>query len=350
MSSFPLEAPARSDAVLADGSEPGASYVREAFDISGFRPGGEKLEWLRFDTGLQGDRSNDEGLDRKIVIPLSADPATPPQGGRFYRSGAAPTGWLLAGLFYAALATAVLLTPWTVTPPEPWPETATVVTLVFEETPPAPAPPVPPTASEPVPAPAQAVPEPPAPAIPPPPPPAPAAEPLPVPKPPPVVTAPKPRPPHPHVQAKPPREPAPPKPETAPSVAQAEPEHTAEAPPAPSPPSAAPPQVAPAPPPTQTAALPVIPPQAVGGATGNRKPDYPAEARRRSLQGRVVLHVDVSPDGKATNVRVLTSSGYSLLDQAAIAAVQQWNFIPAKQGGVPVAGSADVPVQFRMEE
>ncbi|HUN47854.1 MAG TPA: energy transducer TonB, partial [Stellaceae bacterium] len=50
-------------------------------------------------------------------------------------------------------------------------------------------------------------------------------------------------------------------------------------------------------PPPQTAALPLIPPRPVAGAAGNAVPDYPAAARRQRLQGKVVLQVEVSPQG-----------------------------------------------------
>src|SRR5690348_3600742 len=57
--------------------------------------------------------------------------------------GIGRAGWAAAALLYAAVGAATMLAPWRVTPPEPWPPNATVVTLVFEEppAPPAPAPP-----------------------------------------------------------------------------------------------------------------------------------------------------------------------------------------------------------------
>jgi protein TonB len=47
-------------------------------------------------------------------------------------------------------------------------------------------------------------------------------------------------------------------------------------------------------------------------------------------------------------VRLHTSSGSSLLDDAAIAAVNKWRFVPARQGGNPVAAWVQVPVAFKL--
>lgn len=82
----------------------------------------------------------------------------------------------------------------------------------------------------------------------------------------------------------------------------------------------------------------------------DRPPIYPENARRRGQQGHVVLHVDVSADGVPSAVTVAESSGYASLDAAALTAVQQWRFVPATRGGVPVPAVAEVPVRFRLTD
>ncbi len=100
---------------------------------------------------------------------------------------------------------------------------------------------------------------------------------------------------------------------------------------------------------SQTALLqPLVPPRPLAAAAGNPAPLYPILAERRREQGRVLLHVDVSADGRAGMVKIAVSSGSSALDHAAMAAVQQWRFVPATRGGVPVAAVAEVPVQFTL--
>ena len=113
------------------------------------------------------------------------------------------------------------------------------------------------------------------------------------------------------------------------------------APARPSPPSAAP-ESAPA-------AAPVIPPRFDAAYLQNPAPTYPPMAKRQNQTGRVVLRVTVSAEGLPTNVIVLTSSGYELLDQAALDVVRnRWKFVPAKRGDQAVAGQADVPLSFRI--
>ncbi len=50
--------------------------------------------------------------------------------------------------------------------------------------------------------------------------------------------------------------------------------------------------------------------------------NYPEEARRRNLTGRVILEVTLRPDGRLYGVRVLQGSGHPVLDQAAVRIVE----------------------------
>lgn len=50
--------------------------------------------------------------------------------------------------------------------------------------------------------------------------------------------------------------------------------------------------------------------------------NYPEQARRRNLDGSLVLSVDVLADGSIERVQVLRSSGYDLLDEAAVRIVR----------------------------
>lgn len=83
---------------------------------------------------------------------------------------------------------------------------------------------------------------------------------------------------------------------------------------------------------------------------GNPKPDYPLLARRRGLEGRVLVRVAVRPDGTAESAAVVQSSGHDILDRAARTTIAQWRFRPASIGHKPVAGTIDVPVVFRLSD
>lgn len=81
---------------------------------------------------------------------------------------------------------------------------------------------------------------------------------------------------------------------------------------------------------------------------GNPRPEYPEMARRKGWQGECLLRVAVTPEGKASAISVHKSSGYALLDQAALAAVRRWRFLPRSVAGTCVASTIEVPVNFSL--
>jgi protein TonB len=113
------------------------------------------------------------------------------------------------------------------------------------------------------------------------------------------------------------------------------------APPAPPQPVAAPP----APP----APKPVTPPSASAGYLKNPAPEYPSLAMRRGWEGTVLLRVHVLASGKPGEIQLQKSSGRDQLDDAALAAVKRWSFVPAKQGDVAVDGWVSVPIDFKIK-
>ncbi|MCD0463310.1 energy transducer TonB [Roseiconus lacunae] len=101
-------------------------------------------------------------------------------------------------------------------------------------------------------------------------------------------------------------------------------------------------------------ATPIIVDQVVGvkqdkqaDLSDNAPPPYPTEAIRGGLEGVVLLRLTISREGKVTNVQVLQSSGYSILDNAATKAVKQWRGRPATRWGRPVESSEVLPIRFR---
>ena len=74
------------------------------------------------------------------------------------------------------------------------------------------------------------------------------------------------------------------------------------------------------------------------------RPVYPQEARDARVQGVVIIEARIEPDGRVGSARVLRS--IPLLDQAALDAVQQWEFEPTLLNGAPVAVVMTVTVQF----
>lgn len=79
----------------------------------------------------------------------------------------------------------------------------------------------------------------------------------------------------------------------------------------------------------------------------NPAPLYPQQSRRLKEEGTVQLLVLVSEHGDPQSVQVRKSSGFERLDEAALIAVRQWRFVPAKRGNVAIAAQVIVPINFR---
>ncbi|MFZ5450613.1 MAG: TonB family protein [Thermodesulfobacteriota bacterium] len=110
----------------------------------------------------------------------------------------------------------------------------------------------------------------------------------------------------------------------------------------PRPVAAARPQPAPAP------SGPVV--TTFGSATGPAflrrvLPVYPAQARRRGQEGKVILRLSIDARGNLLGVEVLQGAGYGF-EESAMDAVKRSSFRPATLGGKPVACIARLPIRF----
>ena len=81
----------------------------------------------------------------------------------------------------------------------------------------------------------------------------------------------------------------------------------------------------------------------------NPRPTYPAISRRLGEEGKVLLRVRVTPDGRAAEVDVEKSSNFDRFDDAAREAVKHWRFVPAKRGDEAIEATVIVPVVFRLD-
>src|SRR5881409_3405678 len=72
-------------------------------------------------------------------------------------------------------------------------------------------------------------------------------------------------------------------------------------------------------------------------------PAYPAAARAERLEGLLVV-----ANGRVVDVSVASSSGHTVLDQAAAGAVKTWTFAPAHRGARAVESVVEVPVKFAL--
>lgn len=80
------------------------------------------------------------------------------------------------------------------------------------------------------------------------------------------------------------------------------------------------------------------------------RPQYPKGARLRGEQGNVGLEILVNAEGTVDEVKVVTSSGFAELDEAAVKAAKAAKFRPAESGGRMVASTARLTLTFRLKE
>jgi protein TonB len=76
-------------------------------------------------------------------------------------------------------------------------------------------------------------------------------------------------------------------------------------------------------------------------------PVYPALSKRLREEGTVLLRVNLDAQGIVLDLTIEKSSSFQRLDQAALEAVKQWRFIPAKRGQEAMPSSALVPIEFK---
>ena len=78
------------------------------------------------------------------------------------------------------------------------------------------------------------------------------------------------------------------------------------------------------------------------------EPRMSDEARAKGRGGNVLIHMQVDTQGNPTNVTVLRGAGMGL-DENALAAVRQYKFQPAMDGGKPVMVELSVQVNFALK-
>ncbi len=78
------------------------------------------------------------------------------------------------------------------------------------------------------------------------------------------------------------------------------------------------------------------------------QPEYPEIARRARIEGIVILEAIIEKDGSVSDIKIIRKVS-PLLDQAAVRAVKQWKFEPAKINGKPVRAYFILTVIFKIQ-
>jgi protein TonB len=77
------------------------------------------------------------------------------------------------------------------------------------------------------------------------------------------------------------------------------------------------------------------------------EPVYPEDARKRGIEGTVILEATADIKGKVQGVKVLR--GVDGLNQAALDAVKQWAYEPLMIDGKPKAVKFTVTIRFKLD-
>ena len=107
---------------------------------------------------------------------------------------------------------------------------------------------------------------------------------------------------------------------------------------------AAPPP-APAPPPPPPKAEPLVAPVEM---SQNGKPRYPPAAKRKGVEGTVVVAFDVLEDGSVSGARIV--SGPEELHDCVLRVVASWHYQPAHRGAEKVRFRMKKSIVFRLED
>jgi protein TonB len=81
----------------------------------------------------------------------------------------------------------------------------------------------------------------------------------------------------------------------------------------------------------------------------NPLPHYPKAARRRGYEGQTLLRVEVLETGTVGKIEIAASSGFEVLDEAALRSVRVWTFVPGTKNGEKIDQWVMVPVRFSLK-
>jgi TonB family protein len=82
-------------------------------------------------------------------------------------------------------------------------------------------------------------------------------------------------------------------------------------------------------------------------ATFAPPPEYTEQARKKKIQGTVMLSLTVAVDGTTRDIKVVKGVGYGL-DEKAVETVSRWKFSPALKDGQPIEKEISVEVSFHL--
>ncbi len=83
---------------------------------------------------------------------------------------------------------------------------------------------------------------------------------------------------------------------------------------------------------------------------GNPKPVYPHTAYKLGIEGRVLIDLSMSAEGAVEKVHIRDSSGFAVLDSAAVRAVKKWRFYPVLRNGKAIPFTDTGHIIFKIKD
>ena len=78
-------------------------------------------------------------------------------------------------------------------------------------------------------------------------------------------------------------------------------------------------------------------------------PDYPADADRRRLSGKVRLQLELEADGRLSDIEVVSATPPGVFEASAVKALREARFAPAQKNGRPVRARVVIVVMYDWE-
>ena len=76
---------------------------------------------------------------------------------------------------------------------------------------------------------------------------------------------------------------------------------------------------------------------------------YPRSARRRHLEGNILVEVWIDKTGKQIQRNIIKSSNHASLDKAALKAIARWQFSAQRINGKTTTHRVHIPVTFKLD-
>lgn len=90
-------------------------------------------------------------------------------------------------------------------------------------------------------------------------------------------------------------------------------------------------------------------PTPVGGIMGIQKNVvYPENARKNGISGKVIVEATIDENGNVVKTKILKSADASL-DEAAVKAIENTKFTPAKKDNKTVKMIVAIPIMFKLD-